>query len=514
LDDISALSSLTEITGDALIQSHNLLTDLDGLENLGSIGGDLTINMNSGLLNVNALMNLNSIGDRLTIRVNPGLQNLDGLENLNDVGGLFISDNNGLQNIDALSSITSLDGILEISDHSSLQNLNGLANLQSVIGNIFIARNQLLQNLDDLEQLQTVSGNVTIISNPALENINQLTNFQSIQGDLGIGGNDILEEINGLANLKSISGMLAITGNPKLRNIDGLASLTSVGSFFSVANNPVLSECCGIRPILLLDNIDPNTIGGIISIFSNDAGCTSVNEIIMSPACMPTIELSGSGNAISCGSTTPLSTNLTDFGSTTLTAPPITNTFTIDNNGSNLLILSGATSTNPLFTISTLPPFVPTGTSATFTVTFSPVSIGTEASLISIGNNSFANSPTCAFTVQGAVPPPPQAAPTIPTLSEWALFLFGLSILAWFSNLIVVMQGDVPNGTTARLSLTRIVWIPTIYRSVLPKAVALGLLGLLLIPLIWGELLIQDVFGLALSVALVAFIMHLGKVKT
>ena len=58
LTDISALNSLTEVTGSFAIMNHPQLTNLDGLDNLLTVGGNLTVSNDDVLTDCEALCNL------------------------------------------------------------------------------------------------------------------------------------------------------------------------------------------------------------------------------------------------------------------------------------------------------------------------------------------------------------------------------------------------------------------------------------------------------------------------
>ena len=69
LTDISALSSLEEVTGSFAMFNHPLLTNLDGLDNLVSIGGNLTLSNNDALTDCEALCNLLNNGSAASYNV-------------------------------------------------------------------------------------------------------------------------------------------------------------------------------------------------------------------------------------------------------------------------------------------------------------------------------------------------------------------------------------------------------------------------------------------------------------
>ena len=122
----------------------------------------------------------------------------------------------------------------------------------------------------------------------------------------------------------------------------------------------------------------------------------------------PEISITGNGNNISDGSTSPLTTNYTDFGNTDLTAGEVTHTFTITNSGIGALHLTGTT---PFVTISghtsdftvisapTTPVSASSGTT-TFSIKFDPTTTGLREATISIDNDDEDENPF-TFDIQG-----------------------------------------------------------------------------------------------------------------
>jgi len=448
-----------------------------------------SITITGGVNNVDALSFLTEVRGSFELADN-NLTDVDGLSSLTRVGRNFDLSRNNLMNVDGLSSLTEVERGFELSDNPNLTNVDGLSSLTEVGNSFNLARNNLT-NVDGLSSLTRVGARFGLAENN-LTNVDGLRSLTEVGENLDFENNN-LTNVDGLSSLISVGAILQLGGN-NLMNIDGLSSLTQVGQLFSVGGNPTLSRCCGAFPLL--------SSGGLMGPFigSGNTGCDSEAEIINGGPCSSAIELSGNASPIPCGSAVIFDTNGTDFGSTPINTP-ITQTFSIFNSEDDLLFIGGATSTNAAFTINHLPSFVQGNSTVTFTVTFESANLGAQTSTIQLSNNSQLNSPICDFAVQAEA-----AGPLIPTMSEWALFLFGLTLLSWFANLIALMQGVQGNGA---ICLTRVAFYPAQYRKVLPKAAGLSLLGLLIIPLIWGTLLPIDFIGVALSVLLVAYVWHL-----
>ncbi|RMG21094.1 MAG: choice-of-anchor D domain-containing protein, partial [Deltaproteobacteria bacterium] len=118
----------------------------------------------------------------------------------------------------------------------------------------------------------------------------------------------------------------------------------------------------------------------------------------------PEIEVSGLGQPIASGSTMPEVGNGTDFGTTTAGSMPLTRTFTIANQGTAPLNLTGMPlvelSGDPVFTVTAEPttPVQPTG-STTFVIEFAPTDAGTFSATVSIANDDADENPyTFAIT--------------------------------------------------------------------------------------------------------------------
>ena len=125
--------------------------------------------------------------------------------------------------------------------------------------------------------------------------------------------------------------------------------------------------------------------------------------IVSAATPQPEINITGNAITINSGDTTPSATDDTEFGST---APgsPISNTFTIQNNGTLSLSIGTITFTgaNPGdFSISAAPaPSVAASGSTTFTIDFDPTANGTRSAIINIVNNDADENPY-TFTIQG-----------------------------------------------------------------------------------------------------------------
>ncbi|MEQ9406776.1 MAG: choice-of-anchor D domain-containing protein [Fuerstiella sp.] len=125
----------------------------------------------------------------------------------------------------------------------------------------------------------------------------------------------------------------------------------------------------------------------------------------------PEIHITGLGNAIPDGDTTPSSTDDTDFGSVTLVGGSNANTFTINNTGTAALNLTGGsplvaiTGDTSDFIVTSLPTAsIAPGGSTTFEITFDPTVTGLRTAMVSIANDDGDENPY-TFNIQGYAGP-------------------------------------------------------------------------------------------------------------
>ncbi|WP_452223452.1 LamG-like jellyroll fold domain-containing protein [Lacinutrix chionoecetis] len=119
------------------------------------------------------------------------------------------------------------------------------------------------------------------------------------------------------------------------------------------------------------------------------------------------INITGSGNTIVSGDTTPDLTDDTDFG-TTFIGSPVSHTFTIQNLGSSALNIGAISFTGSSaaeFSVTSAPSgSVAAGGNTTFVVEFNPTGTGTRPATISIANNdSTGGENPYTFALQGYV---------------------------------------------------------------------------------------------------------------
>jgi hypothetical protein len=157
---------------------------------------------------------------------------------------------------------------------------------------------------------------------------------------------------------------------------------------------------------------NPTTIGlksATISIANNDSDENPYNFNIQGTGiAAPEMDVKGNSVSIVDGDTTPDATDHTDFGSVSAANGIISHTFTIQNNGSAVLSLSGTPKvviggTNPSdFSVTTTPSDIvsPNNGTTTFIIEFDPAAEGLRSATISITNNDSDENPY-NFNIQG-----------------------------------------------------------------------------------------------------------------
>jgi CSLREA domain-containing protein len=138
--------------------------------------------------------------------------------------------------------------------------------------------------------------------------------------------------------------------------------------------------------------------------FTGQASDGEVEDYQVTLNSAPEMDVSGLGNSIADGDTTPTSSDDTDFGPVTVTGGTLTRTFTISNSGTANLTVGAINFTGPAagdFSVTAAPasPVSPGGTTS-FEVTFDPSVLGTRAATVTIANNDSDENPY-TFVIEG-----------------------------------------------------------------------------------------------------------------
>ncbi len=203
-----------------------------------------------------------------------------------------------ISNLSGLNHITSISGNLSIFQ-TSMTALSGLSQLQYIGGNLYIYQlpstsiaglgstggltiaqdlyiynNQYLTGIDGLSSIGSVGRDVYIYQNEVLASSNGLEGITFIGRDLKINRNPLLKDFDGLKEVTQIGRDIEIYQNPALLSIEGMAKLSAVNGNLDVFLNSSLASCAVSVFCNVLDNPP-----GRVNIFSNAAGCNSVEQV-------------------------------------------------------------------------------------------------------------------------------------------------------------------------------------------------------------------------------------------
>ncbi len=243
----------------------------------------------------------------------------------------------------------------------------------------------------------TLSSNLTVGSP-------QWTSTSMVVGAFCSGNNGLGFTVPNIGSQRSLTLNLTVATN-KIFNLKEINFKTSTainngGYYIFVNNNQVyqntsnLLNCPGNN---LSQSLDIDLTGTVnIEIRAINSGTInnanfSIDDFTLIGGfrnLIPEINLQGGSPAVSIadGDNSPSTIDNTDFGNI-LSASGASRTFTVQNTGTAVLNISSITSSNAKFTITGAPATVAVNGSQTFTVVYSPTSIGTETSTITINNN-------------------------------------------------------------------------------------------------------------------------------
>ncbi len=206
--------------------------------------------------------------------------------------------------------------------------------------------------------------------------------------DAGLGGDFIVAGVtNGTVSVVSVSTSVydvTISGGD-------LAGLNDTVTFFINNTTQDITDLAGNA----LVNLSPT-------------GANDNDFNVSNTAPVPEINITGNGQNILTGDTTPQVADNTDFGSHDVAGGQQANTFTVFSAGTAQLdlnvggvpvVLSGANAGD--FSIDSQPAqFMGTGTNSSFSIRFNPTALGLRTATITIANNDPDENPF-TFTVQG-----------------------------------------------------------------------------------------------------------------
>jgi len=175
----------------------------------------------------------------------------------------------------------------------------------------------------------------------------------------------------------------------------------------------------------------------------------------------PEIDVSGNGNSIADGDTTPSTADGTDFGNADISTGTVDRTFTITNNGDTALNLSGTpiislAGDTTEFTVTDSPvATIAVGGNDTFTITFDPTSVGAKTATVSIASNDSNENPY-DFTIQGTgVTPEINLKEGVTDIADGGSYDFGSQLLSTDTDVTFTIEnlGTIDLTMTTPISI-------------------------------------------------------------
>ncbi len=239
---------------------------------------------------------------------------------------------------------------------------------------------------------------LSIVDGDNTPSLDDDTDFGPIEVDSGSVTHTFTIENKGSASLD-------LTGTPAVE-VSG-----SHAADFMVSAQPTTPISSGGGTTTFEITFDPSGSGvrtAEVSIANTDSDENPYNFSLQGLGAAPEIDVLGLGNLITDGDTTPSTSDGTDFGQVALTTATAVRVFTIENNGTMDLALTG----NPAveisgtnagdFSVTDFPasPVSSGGGTTTFEITFYPAAEGLREATVSIANTDSDENPY-NFAVQG-----------------------------------------------------------------------------------------------------------------
>ena len=183
-----------------------------------------------------------------------------------------------------------------------------------------------------------------------------------------------------------------------------LSSFSDTSADFVTANQP---SVVGVNQTQTFDVIFNPSISGArtttLSILSNDPDESPYTFVLEGVGLAAEARVTGQGNTISNGDTTPRSSDGTDFGQVAAGGGSVSRTFVIHNDGNTPMTVSSVTDDGSAFSINGAPTAavpIPVGGNDSFNVVFDPTSAGVKTATISITSDD-PNAPQYTFDITG-----------------------------------------------------------------------------------------------------------------
>ena len=307
ITDLIALSNISHITGNLIIERNRRLVNLTDLNNLQTIGGYVDVNNNLFITALN-FSKLQTVRGYVEVNNNSRLTTLGNFSKLQTMGRFFrVWENNRLTTLGNFSALRSIGEHFSVFENDRLTTLGNLSALTSIgIGfyNVYVptlfrklnrvslvveynpglpddlVRSELMKFLPggssavrghifiNRIKKRTYLGDITVSTQAELNALfTTLISIDTIDGDLTIGYTDTgstsdITDLTILGNMAHITGNLIIQQNGQLVNLTGLNNQQTIGGYFQVNDNDRLTA---------LNFSKLQTTGGYFSVTNNDA---------------------------------------------------------------------------------------------------------------------------------------------------------------------------------------------------------------------------------------------------
>lgn len=207
------------------------------------------------------------------------------------------------------------------------------------------------------------------------------------------------------ATLSGVSGNVTVNIDVKgWTTVEGNLSVTLNGSTQTQTYTAVMSSGSFETKTYSFSGVPVNST----LIIATTAGRAFVDNIVLTCASAPEINITGNSVSIADGDATPTTADHTDFGSTAVAGGTVVRTFTIQNTGSLGLSLTGSSPYVAIsganaadFSVTATPSSsIAAAGSTTFNVTFDPSVTGTRTATLTIANDDSDENPY-NFDIQG-----------------------------------------------------------------------------------------------------------------
>ncbi len=245
-DVLDALASVRRIDG-ALTLRDLEVEDLTALSSLTEVGGRVTIHGLKDATSLSGLSGLSFVPNKLELYAMPKLADLTGLEGLTSVESLILREL-GIATLDGLGAVS--PETLEIWDCDDLSSLAGLEGMTTAKNVRLLTIPSLssfsgLANLESVEFLQISGTGATDLS--GFDSLAQVSAFD-VNGDA-------LLDAGPLPALVSL-GRFSSRYSPVLASLSGLAQITQLVEGLSLSNLDALADLSGLSSLQLTGDLD------------------------------------------------------------------------------------------------------------------------------------------------------------------------------------------------------------------------------------------------------------------